>query len=370
MLLYQIAITGAVWALLLHLGINLLVFRRPQVKSKNLPQISVLIPARNEESCIGGCIESLSGQNTELLEILVLDDDSQDNTGAIIEEWSSRDQRVRRLKGKPLPDGWTGKAWACHQLAQEATGEVMVFTDADTVHHPDCIGAAVSSLQDANAQMISLWPYQRTVTTSEKLVVPFVHLLLLLFLPHWMPGRWRCLGAANGQFIAFHRDAYHQIGGHEAVMSHLVEDVSLARLAKAAGLKVINADGSRLVTCRMYERLVDIWEGFSKNLRAGCDGSLLAFLMLQGIQLFCLFLPCVWFVIGLALCAEWFFWVFLQILGIYLIRLLLVWRVRHSIAGAMLHPIGQAIELGIAMNSWMKFSQGAVTWKGRTYSGK
>ncbi|MEM1156870.1 MAG: glycosyltransferase [Verrucomicrobiota bacterium] len=369
MLVYQILITCGVFGLLAHLLLNLFVFRRPHVFGSRLPsKISVLIPARNEEACIGACLESLTQQNAELYEILVLDDHSEDGTADIIEEWCQRDSRVHRLSGKDLPAGWTGKAWACHQLSEQASGIALVFTDADTMHHPDSIGAALCTLLLKDADMISLWPYQRTQTVAEKLVVPFVHILLLVFLPHWMPGRWRSLGAANGQFIAFLRGGYDEIGGHAAVKNHLVEDVSLARLAKVAGLKVINADGSRLVTCRMYECLADIWEGFSKNLRAGCDGSVFAFLMLQGIQCFCLFLPFLWFVIGLVSCAEWLPWVALQLIGIYLIRFLLVWRVKHSIRGAILHPFGQVLELCIALNSWLQFSQGEMTWKGRTYS--
>lgn len=370
MLLYQIIIACGVFGLLVHLLLNLAVFRRPEASSKTIQKISVLIPARDEAGCIGCCLDSLTKQHAELYEILVLDDHSEDDTGMIIDEWSERDARVKRIDGQELPDAWTGKAWACHQLSQAATGDVLVFTDADTIHHVDCIGAVMSMMEDKKADMISLWPYQQTETVGEKLVVPFVHLLLLVFLPHWMPGRWRSLGAANGQFITFSRKAYNQIGGHPAVKSHMVDDVSLARLAKVAGLKVINADGSQLVECRMYERFVDIWEGFSKNLRAGCDGSVFAFVMLQGIQFIFLLLPYLWFVIGLALCAEWFPWVALQVLGIYLIRFVLVFRVRHAVTGAILHPVGQALELAIALNSWLKFSQGGITWKGRTYSGK
>jgi len=371
MLVYQIIITCGVFSLLGHLLINLAVFRRPQVSGSEIKsKVSVLIPARNEVECIGRCLESLSRQHAALHEILVLDDHSEDGTDRIIQDWVQQDRRIRRLPGQALPEGWTGKAWACHQLAEAATGDVLVFTDADTVHHPDCIGAGIGMLESRQADLISLWPCQQTLTIGEKLVVPFVHVLLLVFLPHWMPGRWRSLGAANGQFIAFSRRAYNEIGGHTAVKSHMVDDVSLARLAKVAGQKVINADGSRLVTCRMYDSLSGVWEGFSKNLRAGCDGSLGAFLALQGTLLFCLFLPCLWFVAGLALCAEWFPWVVLQVLGIYLIRFLLVCRVKHSVSGAILHPFGQVLELAIAFNSWIRFSQKSITWKGRKNTGK
>lgn len=369
MLIYQIIVTGGVFFLLFHLLINLAVFRRPKSQGQIDQTISVLIPARDEERSIRACLESLVRQRATILEILVLDDHSQDATASIIEAWSRRDPRIKRLAGEDLPDGWTGKAWACQQLARAAKGQVLVFTDADTIHDQECVSSAVGTLLRKNADMISLWPYQKTKTMGEKLVVPFVHILLLLFLPHWMPGKWRSLGAANGQFIAFRRSAYETIGGHQAVKGHMVDDVSLARLAKAAGLKVINADGSRLVTCRMYDSLPAIWEGFSKNLRAGCDGSTVAFLALQGIMLVCLLLPFFWFVVGLVSGAEWTPWVCLQIIAIILIRVVLIFRVRHSVIGGALHPVGQLLELAIAMNSWWMFSQRKIEWKGRTYSG-
>jgi len=370
MLTYQIIITLGVGGLLVHLLINLFVFRRPQRTGCLTSRVSVLVPARNEEACIASCLESLVAQRAEVYEILVLDDHSEDQTEKLIESFSQRDSKVRKISGQALPEGWTGKAWACQQLSQSATGDVLVFTDADTVHHPDAIGSAVSCLESKNADMISLWPYQQMQTLGEKLVVPFVHLLLLVFLPHWMPGKWRSLGAANGQFIAFSKAAYDRLGGHESVKYHLVEDVSLARLAKVAGMKMINMDGSQLVSCRMYESFPQIWEGFSKNLRAGCDGSVMAFMMLQLIQLVFLFLPFLWLIAGLVTGAEWLPWVLVQVVLIYKLRLALLVRVKHSWTSVLLHPLGQFVELAIAMNSWIKFSNQQISWKGRTYSGK
>lgn len=367
---YQTVIMIGVWLLVGHLVINLLVFRRPFGHPEPGTKISVLIPARNEAGRIGPCLQSLLDQEVLPQEIIVLDDRSEDGTRKEVESFMGRGVELRCLDGEELPEGWTGKAWACHQLAAAARGEIMVFTDADTRHQPEAIGAAVGWMQARKADWISLWPRQTTRTWGEKLVVPFVHILLLCFLPHWMPGRWRSLGAANGQFIAVTREAYKALGGHESVRSHLVEDVALARRAKQLGLKSLNADGSHHVECRMYENLSQIWEGFSKNLRAGCDGSVAAFLMLQGIQLVAFFLPFVWLVVGMFMAAEWLSCVIAQILGIYTMRALLVWKVRHSVSGALLHPVGQVLELAIALNSWRAFSRRRITWKGRTYSGE
>jgi chlorobactene glucosyltransferase len=366
---FQTLVMVGVWLLVGHLAINLLVFRRPSGKPRVGTSVSVLIPARNEAGRIGPCLRSLIDQKIKPDEILVLDDRSTDGTRQEVESFIGQGVELRCLEGDELPEGWTGKAWACHQLAAAASGEVLVFTDADTRHRPDAIASAVGWMQARRADWISLWPRQTTVTWGEKLVVPFVHILLLCFLPHWMPGRWRSLGAANGQFIAVTREAYKKLGGHEAVRNHLVEDVALARRGRELGLKTLNADGSRHVECRMYENFPQVWEGFSKNLRAGCDGSIAAFLILQGIQLVCFLLPFFWMLAGLVAGAGWVSCVGAQILGIYTMRALLVWKVGHSLSGALLHPLGQVLELAIALNSWRNFARRRITWKGRTYSG-
>ncbi|MGF1679035.1 MAG: glycosyltransferase [Candidatus Methylacidiphilales bacterium] len=371
LIVYHAAITALVFFLLGHTLINLLVFRRPcPATAMGVPDpetVSVLIPARNEARRIGPCLESLCQSRNPAQEIIVLDDHSNDATSDVVAQFAARDPRVRCVTGKALPEGWTGKAWACHQLAAQATGSLLVFTDADTVHHPDSIADIATTFPNRRADVLSLWPYQITASWGEKLVVPFVHVLLLVFLPHWMPGRWRSLGAANGQCIAFRRRAYDALGGHQAVRHHLVEDVALARLARAAGLRMINADGSKRVRCRMYESMPQIWEGFSKNLRAGCDGSVAAFILLQGVQAIAFLLPFFWLLVGLATGAAWTGAVVVQLFLIFLLRTVLALRVGQSFWSVLGHPIGQVLELAIALNSWRAFSKGAVTWKQRTY---
>jgi len=366
---FHAVITAGILFFLLHTCLNLLVFRRPSGKVARGTRISVLIPARNEATRIPQCLESLTKQSAALHEILVLDDHSEDATAEIVRGFSESLPQLRLLTGEPLPEGWTGKAWACHQLAAAATGEILVFTDADTRHEPGAIEGAVGWMQAKGADFISLWPHQITETLGEKLVIPFVHVLLLVFLPHWMPGRFRSLGAANGQFIALTRKAYDATGGHEAVRHHLVEDVALARLAKAGGWKILNADGSRLIHCRMYESLPQIFEGFAKNLRAGCDGSVFAFLFLQGCLAVFFLSPFLWLpALPFLDCVSGGLVLF-QVVMVLTLRGILGWRVRHPALGVLLHPVGQVLVLGIAATSWSRFSTGRITWKGRTYPG-
>lgn len=336
------------------------------------PALSVLIPARNEEHRIGKCLESLSAQTLKNFEILVLDDNSDDNTVGVVRESAKKDGRIRLVEGKKLPPRWVGKNWACHQLAQHARTGLLLFTDADTVHHPHALESVLDFADKNKADMLSLWPRQITKTWSEWLVIPLIYVLILALRPQWME-RLRglpALGAANGQFIFFRREAYERIGGHKSVASHLVEDVALSRLARLHRLRTLNADGSQLVACRMYENFFQVWEGFTKNLRAMFDDNVAAFVAF-GVLVFAIyvlpfFLLPVLFGSGQAaaamLCAA-------QCCLVWAQRALLAARFLNPPQSVILHPIGQLLVLVIACYSWLRLARGGVSWKGRLYGG-
>jgi chlorobactene glucosyltransferase len=372
MLFYQVGVFLLLVMLAGHFFLNLFFFRKP--KKKYLPdglveeEVSILIPARNEEGRIRHCLDSLLRQEGVRFEIGVLNDHSTDGTAQVVREYAERDSRVRLWEGEDLPVGWTGKGWACEQLGKKARGQWLLFTDADTVHEPEAVAAALGEARKGRLDLLSLWPRQMTGTWSEILVIPFVHGLLLFFLPHWMPGRFRSLGAANGQFLFFRREVYEKMGGHEKVKGHLVDDVALAREIKVGGWRLGNRDGSDLVSCRMYENVGQLWEGFTKNMRAGFDDSWGAFLFLFGLQLVAFFGPFLWlgFVVRLP---EVGVWVGAQILVIGLMRLVLAIKCRQPLLSVLLHPLGQLFVLLIALNSWWRTAQGRVSWKGRMYGG-
>ena len=333
-------------------------------------RLSVLIPARNEERRLPACLDSLSAQSLKNLEILVLDDNSDDGTASVVREFAQKDPRIRLIVGKQLPPKWVGKNWACHQLAQHARSEWLLFTDADTVHHPQALESALKFLEKNRAGMVSLWPRQVTKTWSEWLVIPLIYVLILALRPQWLE-RLRgfpALGAANGQFILFRRDAYQKVGGHKSVSSHLVEDVALSRRVRRLGVRLLNADGSKLVACRMYENFSQVWEGFTKNLRAMFDDKTLAFIAF-GSLVFCLYvLP--FFLLpflvaagqpgGAILCAA-------QCCLVLAMRALLAARFLNPPLSVILHPFGQLLVLIIACNSWWRLARGGVSWKGRVY---
>jgi chlorobactene glucosyltransferase len=369
-------------ALLIQFVLNLLLLPRlhPSARPVETPRVSVLLPARNEALRIKPCLESLLQQNYPALEIIVLDDQSQDATAEIVRALGfSSGSNHRLIRGAPLPPGWTGKSWACHQLAEVADGEYLLFTDADTIHQPGAVSSAVAAGQRFRSDLLTLWPHQITVTFAEKIIIPLMFVVGGSYLPHWLLilvqrfpwlaqilGRKflaRC-GTASGQFLLFRRDSYFKLGGHRAVGAHLVEDISLAReVAKRIpdGWRLMTCDGTRLVDCRMYTSLGEIWEGFTKNLWPVFEGDWLGFWMAVIGQ----FLVCVW---------PFLIIVFLPRPELYLVtgillslRLAAALRFKSSWLSVCWHPLGYTLALLIAVNSFCQAKSRGVTWKDRTY---
>jgi chlorobactene glucosyltransferase len=370
MILFHLCILGGLLLVIGNYLSNLRVFRFPSVTAvaNPPPRLSVLIPARNEELRLRPCISTLSDSDFPILEILILDDHSTDGTAALVQQRAKGDPRIRLISGQLLPEGWVGKPWACHQLAQEAKGDYLLFVDADTRFSDITLSNAINLAHEQQSDLLSLWPYLESLSWSERLVIPFVHLFILFYLPHWAKGSLRCFGAANGQFVLFRRAAYEKIKGHESVRNHMVEDIAIARNMRAAGFKVLNLDGTNpghsiaLVRCRMYTRFSEVWEGFTKNLYPSFDGNFFAFFFFQLIQAVVFLSPFVFLFTPFRGPLVW-----TEIAIILALRLSLAYRFRQSYLGALLHPFGQLLVLAIAMNSWLQSLRGRLPWKGRFY---
>jgi chlorobactene glucosyltransferase len=237
------------------------------------PRVSVLIPARNEEANIRACVESLLMQRYPDFEVLVLNDASSDRTALILDEISRHATRLRVLNGQPLPDGWLGKHWASHQLSQEATGELLLFTDADTRHAPDCLHASVSALVAEGADLLTAVPCEEMLTWGERLTVPILSFSVFCFFPIFLAEKLRlpALSVTIGQFMLFRRTAFEAIGGYEAVRSSLVDDLMLGRNIVNRGYRWKLVDGTRHISCRMYRNFAEAVAGFTKNLFAVFD---------------------------------------------------------------------------------------------------
>ena len=249
LLIYQGLISLIIFGLLWVTLVNLLHFKRlprqSRVVSADAPLVSILVPARNEERGVEACVESLCTQHYPNTEVIVLDDGSTDATPEILRRLQVKHENLRVITGTPLPEGWVGKSWACHQLSQEAKGAFLLFTDADTVHGPETVGAAVTLATEEHLDFFSLIPFEEMGTYAEHVVIPMVHVLYFSYLPNALIIRdpRTSLSAANGQFMFFKREAYEAVDGHRSVHDALVEDVFLAKVVKAAGKRIALVDG-------------------------------------------------------------------------------------------------------------------------------
>jgi chlorobactene glucosyltransferase len=243
------------------------------------PKVSMMVPARNEENTITGCIQSLLAQDYPSFEVLVLDDQSSDRTRFILDQIANSYPTLKVLVGKPPPDGLAGKNWACVQLAQQAQGDLLFFTDADTLHHPQTLRASVTALLGTGADLLTGFPRQEVRSWGERLIVPFFSWAVLCFVPLELAYRLRlpALSCAVGQMLLFRRQAYEAIGGHGRLGLSIVDDLSLARQIKAAGLRWRVFHVADLISCRMYPNSREAFHGMVKNLFAAFGFRLLPY---------------------------------------------------------------------------------------------
>lgn len=333
-------------------------------------RVSILVPARNEAANIGACVTSLLAQRDVALELLVLDDASTDDTAAMACAAGGGDPRLRVLHGEPLPPGWVGKSWACHQLACAASGQLLIFTDADVRWQPGALAAVVAQLEQDQVDAVTVWPTQQTGSWGERLVVPLMALAVLGYLPVWLINNtdWPGTGAANGQCLAFHRSAYERIGGHRAVRGTVLEDVALARRLKRARLWLRMVDGAGLLTCRMYDGWPAVRDGYAKNILAG-HGDRIALLLLSILFHLLVFVwPPLWLLTGWAWLSPWG-WpgvpLLLAGLGVTA-RAITAHATGQRVWDALLLPVSVLLMTRIALRSIGWRLRGAGRWKGRT----
>ena len=248
-------------ALTAHAAVNARLLRVPVARPLTR-RTSVLLPLRDEAHRVGPCLDALL--RNDFHELLVLDDGSTDGTEDVVRRVAGDDPRVRLLTGAPLPPGWLGKPHACQQLADAATGDALVFVDADVLLAPQAIAATVALLDDLD--LVSPYPRQEADGPA-RLVQPLLQWSWLTFLPLRLAERSPrpSLSAANGQLLAVRRSSYDRAGGHAAVRDQVVEDVALLRAVKAAGGTGGVADGTDLAVTRMYDSWDDLVDGYTKS---------------------------------------------------------------------------------------------------------
>jgi chlorobactene glucosyltransferase len=341
------------------------------------PKLSIILPARNEELNIERCLASCSASTHPNLEIVVVDDHSEDATRELALTRARIDPRIVVTSPPPLPEGWFGKSWACQHGASVATGEVYLFTDADTWHHPELHSRLCNALTDLDADLVSVGGAQETYTFWEKLLQPLVFLLLLL----------RYGGAdvvnrsrnarnkiANGQCIISTKASYWAVGGHASVRGNVAEDLKLAQVYFAAGKKPMLEIALPYLSTRMYRSLSDVVSGWGKNIYAGSAETMpggwigrriLTPLLLLLPPLLAILLP---LLLAACLLGEHNS-MCLPLIASNAALLLLCCMVfagfRVGPHYALLYPLGATVLLYIVATAISRGHE--VTWKGRTY---
>lgn len=343
--------------LLLLAAVNVVFWPRIRAGDANPPgKVSILIPARNEEARLPATLEAALDQ-PGVSEILVYDDHSTDSTAAVIHRFASLDPRVRRIEPLPLPEGWCGKTFACHTLAQQASSPWLLFLDADSILAHAAVPAIVAEAHRRQVTLLSCWPRQEMESFWEKLLMPMLNFVVFSLYPAPLALLRRTdpsLGLAHGALMLARRDAYWRVGGHESVRGELFEDTVLARLWRRRGEFSLCLDGQEVVRTRMYDGLRQLWRGFQKNFRPAFHLRLTFWLFLT-LHAFLFLGPFVALNLPAAAC----------VLGI---RLLLAWRFRHPVWSCFVHPAAEIFLLALGLSSWWRFGHGGVEWKGRRYA--
>jgi hypothetical protein len=228
--------------------------------------VSAIVPARNEVATIAAAVESLAAQ-PEITEIFVIDDQSTDGTASELQKLLQRFAQLRVFQTTQLPAGWVGKNYALSLGAAQATGDWLLFTDADGVHVAGSTARALADAASTGAEMVSYSPEQETRTWWERILIPFVYTRLSQTFSYAAVNDPESpIAAASGQYLLISREAYTRIGGHAAVAGEVLEDVALARLAKQAGVRLRFGSGAGIMRVRMYRTFQAMWQGWTKNL--------------------------------------------------------------------------------------------------------
>lgn len=236
------------------------------------PRVTVCIPARDEAENIAACVAAVRACRWPDLEVVVVDDRSSDGTGELARAAADGDARVHVVEGTEPPAGWSGKAWACARAAGEATGDVLVFVDADVEVHPDAIWGAWEAMEARALDLFSAFGTWRLETFWERVAIPPMGWLIRGSVDLDAvnaPGRAEAF--ANGQFIAVRRDAYDDLGGHDAVKTTILDDVALSTAIQRRGRRIGLVDAPWLFRVRLYRSLSEVMSGYSKNVYEGMD---------------------------------------------------------------------------------------------------
>jgi cellulose synthase/poly-beta-1,6-N-acetylglucosamine synthase-like glycosyltransferase len=381
--LLHVILVGAVWmgALLLFVILPVNFAFTPRLSLSRAPavrrlRVSVIIPARDEERCIERAVRSHLSQAYPDLEVVAVNDRSSDRTGEILVALAQEDSRLRVVTGSEPPDGWLGKPHALHLGASAATGEVLLFADADVVYDPRTLGEAVSLLESGRLDFVALLPRFATEGFWESVLMPYVlgaYFTGIGFLSNVDWPRWVAAGGGAGNLIR--RPVYEALGGHAALKDSVVDDVHLAFRAKRAGFRTRAVRAEDRVSVRMYRGLFEVVNGFTKNIGYVLQGFLgaMLFVLTAVITLFWVVPPLVTAaaLLGAPVATQD---VLIAAAGFALVvaaRLAAAAALNDKLWPAVTHPIMAAIWGFIICRSlYHRIVRGRLVWRGREFDAR
>jgi chlorobactene glucosyltransferase len=343
------------------------------IAALNRPRVSIILPVRNQANTVSECVTSLVALDYLQKEIIVVDGNSTDGTQDILKTF---DGKIKLVEEEPLPQGWVGKNWACHLGYKQAKGDLLMFTDGDSIHSRDSLPKTVNYLEVTKADLVTLAPAAILRTFWEKLLQPPIFWLIMMFVGgKWVNDdtkpRW-ALG--NGQYMLFRREAYDKVGGHYAVRDRISEDYSLGRLIKASGLRLRMVTASDSLGVRMYSSLPEIWRGWRKNFYSVSGNHPLFRAAYRLVLLFTfLVLPFVVLGYGIYLAPATPINIYLltgafMAFFLWLGLIILDRSIRVSPLYALLLPFAVLVYIGIGIDSTIRGALGmGFSWKGRVY---
>jgi glycosyltransferase involved in cell wall biosynthesis len=355
------------WIVIIFTGIQLLVALVNLVFKQTLPHsgkvnepVSVLIPARNEESRITALLEDLKQQEYKNIEVLVFDDLSTDRTADIVGQFAQADQRFGLISSSGLPEGWLGKNFACHSLSELAKGKYYLFLDADVRISGNAIAGAIRLAEKRKLGLLSVFPKQIMITRGEQFTVPLMNYILLTLLPLVLVRKsgFVSLSAANGQFMFFSSGIYKKYLPHSRLRSRSVEDIGIARFLKRNKVRIACLTGDDAISCRMYNSYKEAITGFSKNVLMFFGGSMIAgslFWLITSLGFIA-----VWLAMGTRITVLYLF-------VVLAIRALVSLISQQPVNNNLLYIIPQQLALGkIILGAFRGKFRKEYQWKGRS----
>ena len=343
------------------LALALVVFNSLTIRViKNTPtkvsgSVSVLIPMRNEEENVKGCLSSVLAQKgLDTLEVIAIDDGSTDNTSNEVKAFPS----VELISGEKLPDKWLGKLWACQQLAEKSSGDYLVFVDADVRLSDYAVANSISKM--GNWDFISPYPRQLTSGFVQKIFQPLLQWSWLSSVPLLIAQKYsiKSMAVANGQFLIIKRDAYFKSGAHAGIKTEVLDDLMLARNLLKQGYKGGVAEASNIATCHMYKNKMELFKGYQKSLWkafGSVPGTILAIALLIVTGILPIISTALGSTSGLAAFGL-----------ITLSRMISSLRTGSLPNSAIFHPLAILMLLGLILFSWYGKITNTITWRDRT----